>query len=66
MTRQEANREIVRALAAYVEALPEQRFGQIICNYFLPEYRESDPFFEESTVTLGRLQAENGTEPAAN
>lgn len=56
MTRLEANREIVRALEAYIEALPEQRFGQIICNYFLPEYREKDPFFEESTVTLERLK----------
>ena len=55
MTRLEANREIVRALQAYVEACPEQRFGQIICNYFLPNYREQDPFFEESTVTLERL-----------
>lgn len=56
MTRLEANREIVRALEAYIEALPEQRFGQIICNYFLPEYREKDPFFEESIVTLERLK----------
>ena len=56
MTRQEANREIVRALEAFVEVYPNQRFGQIICNYFLPEYREKDPFFEESTVTLERLK----------
>lgn len=49
------NREILDILSAFVESFPDQRFGQIICNYFLPEYREKDPFFEESKDTLERL-----------
>lgn len=55
MTRQEANKEIVGILKArypnYAEALaftkdcieayPDQRFGQIICNYVCWDYRDS-------------------------
>lgn len=55
MTRLEANRQLVIILKNMVEAFPEQRFGQILCNYFIPEYREKDPFFEESTTTLKRF-----------
>lgn len=55
VTRKEYNERILDVLHALVEAFPDQRFGQLICNYILPEYREKDPFFEESKVTLERL-----------
>lgn len=55
-TRLQYNKEIVEILSVFIEAFPEQRFGQIICNYFLPEYREKDPFFEESKDTFERLE----------
>ena len=57
MTRQEANREIakhlkeseyqtIRTIAEefekLVELYPEQRAGQIICNYICPDYRRSN------------------------
>lgn len=56
------------------EAYPQQRAGQIFCNYLCPDYRDKevsngtklilrtlfeddlDPFYEESVVTLKRLQ----------
>ena len=38
MTRQEANREIVRILSAVVEDAPEQRFGQILANLGIINY----------------------------
>ena len=60
--RHEANKKLVEILSRFVDAFPEQRFGQIICNYFLPEYREKDPFFEESIDTLNRLEEYYGTE----
>lgn len=56
-TRKDYNKEILHILEDLIEALPEQRFGQIICNYVLPDYRERDPFFEESKTTLERLQS---------
>jgi len=61
------------ALKEFAEACPQQRAGQIICNYICGDYREEnpspettafmammfpgnpDPFFEESVVTLERL-----------
>jgi uncharacterized membrane protein YgcG len=52
MTRKEANKEILRILEVLVEAYPDQRFGQIITNYIFPDYREKDPFYEESEQTL--------------
>lgn len=91
MTRQEANREIINFIAEkeildevfinpikeLIEKWPNQRFGQIMCNYACPDYREAvttsttklimnklfkdfkyDPFYEESTETLERLQYE--------
>lgn len=56
-TRKDYNKEILHTLEGLIEALPDQRFGQIICNYILPDYREKDPFFEESKTTLERLQS---------
>lgn len=57
MTRQEANRKLVSILQAMVEAYPDQRFGQLLCNYFIPEYYEGkDPFFTESEETLSRFK----------
>ena len=56
MTRQEANLKIYKlvkdnaVMAAKAEELlskilecKDQRFGQIICNYICPDYRDSDP-----------------------
>lgn len=58
MTRYEANKEILRALEALVEAYPYQRFGQIVMNYIFPDYREKDPFYEEPVETLKKLKGE--------
>lgn len=58
MTRQEANKKILELISLYVEKYPEQRFGQIICNYVFPNYRRVDPFFEESTETYKNLATE--------
>ena len=55
-SRIENNRKIVNLLREMIEVVPEQRFGQIICNYVFPNYRERDPFFEESEATLERLK----------
>lgn len=62
------------AFKELAEAYPEQRAGQIFCNYLCPDYRDEevsggtklilqslfednpDPFYEESVVTLKRLQ----------
>lgn len=57
-SRHEANKKLVEILGMLVDQFPEQRFGQIICNYFFPEYQEKDPFFEESVDTLSRFQIE--------
>lgn len=85
MTRQEANFEILRIIEYkysdlvstfnfLINTYPDQRFGQICCNYVFPDYRDTevseetkqfmedmfhidmDPFYEESTETLNRLQ----------
>lgn len=56
MTRQEANRKIIdflnekellhevftNTLEELIEKWPNQRFGQIICNYACPDYREAE------------------------
>ncbi len=75
MTRQEANKEIYKLISSMFKyfdeellEIPHQRFGQILCNYVYPDYRDvkypimkylfpgnPDPFFEESEVTLKRL-----------
>lgn len=54
--RVDYNRELLGMLGELIELFPDQRFGQIICNYVLPEYRERDPFFEESKDTYDRLK----------
>lgn len=54
--RVDYNRELLGMLGELIELFPDQRFGQIICNYVLPEYRERDPFFEESKDTYTRLK----------
>lgn len=61
MTRQEANRKIVSILKAeyynifkdhfntieeWIEKFPDGRFGQIICNWICPDYRDGDPSLE--------------------
>ena len=52
MTRQEANKRILKELDRLVEKYPDMRFGQIIANYVFPEYREKDIFYIESEKTL--------------
>lgn len=54
------NRELLGLLGELIELFPHQRFGQIICNYVFPEYREKDPFFEESKGTYNRLKLLKG------
>ena len=56
-SRQEYNREILKNISSLIEIFPDQRFGQIICNYIFPDYQERDPFFEEPKDTLERLQS---------
>lgn len=51
-----ANKQILEQLETLVELCPDQRFGQIICNYIFPNYREEDPFFEESALTQQRIK----------
>ena len=55
-SRFKANTEILQLLGDLMIVFPDQRFGQILCNYVFPNYREEDPFFEESTTTLERLK----------
>lgn len=58
MNRQEANRKILSILKAkyynvfkdyfdeieeWIEKFPDGRFGQIICNWICPDYRDADP-----------------------
>lgn len=52
MTRQEANKKLLKELEWFIEICPDQRFGQILCNYFFPKYQTTDPFFVEPTDTL--------------
>lgn len=61
-SRKEYNKEILTILECLIETMPEQRFGQIICNYIFPNYREVDPFYEESSETLKRLGPEKEVE----
>lgn len=63
MTRQEANYKIYKLIKDNVVVIPEfhnlilkciaqypqQRFGQIICNYVCPDYRCEDPTIETKT-----------------
>lgn len=52
MTRQEANKKLLKELELFIDLYPDQRFGQILCNYFFPKYQTTDPFFVEPTDTL--------------
>ena len=85
MTRKEANYKILSILeqkypeysnlypiiTTYITNYSDWRFGQIICNRIVPNYREEDsklmrdwfnisfdPFYEESVETLDRLKNE--------
>lgn len=51
MTRQEANREILKRLTEVVEGHPDLRFGQILHSLDLV----STLYYEESTTTLNLL-----------
>ena len=61
-SRFKANTEILQLIGDLLVVFPDQRFGQIICNYVFPNYREADPFFEESTETLETLKSLTGKE----
>ena len=58
MTRQEANKEILKILEDYVNKYPDWRFGQILVNSNVVTIIHTsngtvcDPFYEESKVTL--------------
>lgn len=62
MSRRDCNREIIGKLSEIVEAYPDFRFGQILFNFVL-NYSQSDlgqihiddPFYEESKVTIDRI-----------
>ena len=58
MARQDDNRKILRELGKLIDKYPDQRFGQLIANYIFPFYREEDIFFEESSKTLEKLEAD--------
>jgi len=55
MTRQEANKKLLKELEWFINSCPDQRFGQILCNYFFPKYQTTDPFFVEPTDTLAEV-----------
>lgn len=62
MSRRDYNREIIGRLSEIVETYPDFRFGQILFNFVL-NYSQSDlgqihiddPFYEESKVTIDRI-----------
>lgn len=63
MTRQEANKEILKILEDYVNKYPDWRFGQILVNskilgvsYLSSGTVCADPFYEESEITLNRVK----------
>ena len=57
MTRQEANREILKYLTMMVELVPDWRFHQILQNIDLNiRGLGPDQFYEESTETLERIK----------
>lgn len=70
--RQEANRLILERLAAEIEAHPDLRFGQILVNLGVLQVNRqhlsptdwvtsvADPFYEESTATLARMEQRAG------
>ena len=60
MTRQEANREILKLLSEVVENQPDWRFGQILINMNVLTRCDfvkcMDPFYEESIKTLENMK----------
>ena len=58
MARLDDNRKILRILGKLIDEYPDQRFGQLIANYIFPFYREEDIFFEESSKTLEKIEAD--------
>jgi hypothetical protein len=62
MTRQELNRQILSRLGALNETMPDQRFGQLLVNSNIVSAEDvllndtMSIFYEESDLTLGRLQ----------
>lgn len=56
--RQKANLEILKEIEKLIIKYPQQRFGQILSNYVLPN---GDPFYEESIDTLERISQFNET-----
>ena len=58
MARLDDNRKILRILDKLIDEYPDQRFGQLIANYIFPFYREEDIFFEESSKTLEKIEAD--------
>lgn len=62
MSRRDYNREIIGKLSELVESQPDFRFGQILFNYVLNhtisdlgQIHVDDPFYEESKITLERI-----------
>ncbi|SMB88821.1 hypothetical protein [Deinococcus hopiensis] len=58
--RLDANRLLLKVLSDAVETYPEQRFGQLLLNLGVVtldvQGNIQDPFSEESSVTLRRVQ----------
>lgn len=53
MTRQEANRKLVKKISEMVEAYPELRFHQLLMINGISNGK--DQFYEESEVTLNNF-----------
>ncbi len=70
MTRLEANRKILEKIQQKIEEYPDLRFGQILWSLGILEFKKSikindfsedsyemrDPFYEESVITLKRIE----------
>ncbi len=59
MTRQKANKEIIKLLDNIIDEVPDWRFGQILYNLGLVTNNEGeviDPFYIESKESLKILQ----------
>ena len=61
MTRQEANREILKYLTMMIELVPDWRFHQILQNMNIVKCGE-DQWYEESDDTLSMLKLKNDIE----
>lgn len=49
-------KEIISQLRKLVDLCPEQRFGQILYNYYLQYCNNKDPFYIRDVKTLEFLQ----------